>query len=76
VAVVPDESAIGAVGVLCVGTRGAAGPGEVVVKIRGGSETYLAWSEKPLPDGTAVLVVGSRGARTLDVIEWFDPIGD
>jgi membrane protein implicated in regulation of membrane protease activity len=73
--VVRDESAIGCVGVLVVATRGAAGPGEVLVKIRGGSEAYLAWSETPLPRGTTVLVVETRGARTVDVAEWDDPLG-
>ena len=71
-----DESSIGCVGVLTVGTRGAAGPGEVLIKIRGGSETFLAWSERPLPKGATVLVVNSRGARALDVIEWEDVLGD
>jgi membrane protein implicated in regulation of membrane protease activity len=71
-----DESAIGCVGVIVIATRGPAGPGEVLVKIRGGSETYLAWSETPLPRGATVLVVESRGARTVDVAEWEDPLGD
>ncbi len=71
-----DESSIGRVGVLIVGTRGTAGPGEVLVKIRGGSEAFLAWSEKPLPRGATVLVVESRGARAVDVIEWEDVLGD
>ncbi|MGE5291047.1 MAG: hypothetical protein ACM3ML_28385 [Micromonosporaceae bacterium] len=70
-----DEAAIGCVGVLLVATRGAAGPGEVLVKIRGGSEAYLAWSDKPLQKGTTVLVIDSRGARTVDVMEWADPAG-
>jgi membrane protein implicated in regulation of membrane protease activity len=68
-----DPSAIGRTGVLTVGTRGAAGPGEVLVKIRGGSETYLAWSDEPLPRGTTVLVVESRGARALTVVVWSGP---
>jgi membrane protein implicated in regulation of membrane protease activity len=63
-----DVSAVGAVGVISVGTRGAQGPGEVLIKIRGGAETYLAWSDEPLPRGTTVLVVDSRGARTLTVV--------
>ena len=71
-----DESSVGRVGVLTVGTRGSAGPGEVLIKIRGGSEAFLAWSEKPLPKGATVLVVESRGARALDVIEWEDVLGD
>jgi hypothetical protein len=71
-----DESSIGSVGVLLVGTRGLAGPGEVLIKIRGGSEAYLAWSDRPLPKGATVLVVESRGARAVDVIEWEDALGE
>jgi hypothetical protein len=71
-----DESSIGRVGVLTVGTRGAAGPGEVLIKIRGGSEAFLAWSEKPLSKGATVLIVESRGRRAVDVIEWEDVLGD
>jgi hypothetical protein len=69
-----DESVIGCVGVVRVATRGPAGPGEVVVKIRGGSETYIAWSPQPLPRGTTVLVIESRGNRAVDVSEWSDPL--
>ena len=71
-----DEACIGTVGVLTVATRGLAGPGEVLIKIRGGTETFLAWSEKPLPRGATVLVIGSRGARTVDVIEWEDSLDE
>jgi hypothetical protein len=71
-----DESSIGCVGVLTVGTRGADGPGEVHIKIRGGSEVFLAWSDKPLPKGSTVLVIDSRGARAVDVIEWEDALGE
>ena len=71
-----DESSVGRVGVLTVATRGSTGPGEVCINIRGGSETFLAWSEKPLPRGATVLVIESRGARAVDVIEWEDVLGD
>ena len=71
-----DEATVGRVGVLTVATRGSAGPGEVLIKIRGGSEAFLAWSEKPLPRGATVLVIESRGARAVDVIEWDDALGD
>ena len=71
-----DESSIGRVGVLTVGTRGSGGPGEVYIKVRGGTETFLAWSEKPLPKGTTVLVIESRGTRAVDVIEWQDALGE
>jgi hypothetical protein len=71
-----DESAIGTVGVLVVASRGPTGPGEVLVRIRGGSETYLAWSATPLPKGTTVLIIDYRGPRTVDVMAWDDPLGD
>jgi len=69
-----ENSLIGCIGVLSVATRGAAGPGEVMVKIRGGSEAYIAWSPAPLPKGATVLVIESRGSRTVDVSEWTDPL--
>ncbi|MCB5911814.1 hypothetical protein [Streptomyces pinistramenti] len=69
-----DEAVIGCTGVLLIGTRGAAGPGEVQVRIRGGSEAFLAWSAEPLATGTPVLVIGSRGTRQVDVIAWADPL--
>ncbi|MFE2426535.1 hypothetical protein ACFXJ5_07245 [Streptomyces sp. NPDC059373] len=70
----PDETVVGCTGVVIVGTRGSAGPGEILVSIRGGSEAFLAWSERPLPKGAPVLVVESRGERQVDVIEWADPL--
>jgi hypothetical protein len=69
-----DEAVIGCTGTLTIGTRGAAGPGEVLVRVRGGSETFLAWSAEPLPQGSTVLVIESRGSRQVDVIEWTDPL--
>jgi hypothetical protein len=68
-----DPTAVGRTGVLTIGTRGAAGPGEVHVKIRGGSESFLAWSDAPLPKGSTVLIVEERGARAVTVVEWSEP---
>jgi hypothetical protein len=65
---------VGSIGVLVVATRGKDGPGEVLVKIRGGSEAYIAWSPTPLPRGATVLVIESRGTRSVDVSEWTDPL--
>ncbi|MGV4988205.1 hypothetical protein ACWC0C_23455 [Streptomyces sp. NPDC001709] len=69
-----DEAVVGCMGKVLIGTRGAAGPGEVLVRVRGGSETFLAWSEEPLPAGATVLVIESRGCREVGVIEWVDPL--
>jgi hypothetical protein len=74
--VVRDESAIGTVGVLTIATRGPAGPGEVRIRIRGGTENFIAWSQESLPRGTTVLVTGYRGRRTVDVMEWDDPLDE
>ncbi len=71
---VADEAVIGCTGVLVIGTRGDSGPGEVLVRIRGGSEAFLAWSDEQLPAGATVLVIESRGSRQVNVIEWADPL--
>ncbi|MEU1202096.1 MULTISPECIES: hypothetical protein [Streptomyces] len=71
---VEDDAVIGCTGELLIGTRGSAGPGEILVRVRGGSETFLAWSPEPLPTGATVLVVASRGCRAVDVIKWADPL--
>ncbi len=71
-----DESAIGLIGVIIIATRGQAGPGEVRIRIRGGTENFIAWSQKSLPKGTTVLVTDYRGKRTVDVMEWDDPLGE
>lgn len=71
---VANVSAIGCEGVITVATRGIAGPGEVLVKIRGGSETFIAWSPEPLAQGTSVLVIDERGLRTVDVSAWTNPV--
>jgi len=72
--VVEDQAVIGCTGELLIGTRGSAGPGEILVRVRGGSETFLAWSPEPLPMGATVLVIESRGCREVDVIKWADPL--
>jgi hypothetical protein len=61
---------VGCTGTVIVPTRGEQGPGEVLVKIHGGTEAYLAWSETPLARGTQVLVYNTRGDRALDVMEF------
>jgi hypothetical protein len=72
-----DDESIGQVGTLIVATRGADGPGEVRVNVRGGLECFLAWSDSPLPRGASVLIIDYRGPRTVDVVEWdADKLGE
>jgi hypothetical protein len=63
-----DLSAVGALGVLTVATRGKDGPGEVQVSLRGATEVLIAWSDEPMEKGARVLVVDVRGTRTVDVV--------
>ncbi|MFI0236433.1 hypothetical protein [Streptomyces sp. NPDC016845] len=70
----PDEAVVGCTGKLVVGTRGTDGPGEVLVRIRGGTETFIAYSEEPLIRETTVLVVESLGHREVTVMAWSDPL--
>jgi hypothetical protein len=69
-----DESLIGCIGKIVVATRGPAGPGEVIVSVRGGREALIAWSAEPLPKGSTVLVIESRGHQAVDVSPWTDPL--
>jgi hypothetical protein len=71
-----DAALVGSIGVLTTATRGKAGPGEVRISIRGGSETFMAWSAEPLPRGATVLVIESHGTRSVHVAPWADPVHD
>ena len=69
-----DSTPVGAIGVLTIATRGRNGPGEVLVSVRGSSECYIAWSPQPLPRGSTVLVIETRGTRAVEVSAWTDPV--
>ncbi len=68
------DSPIGLVGRITTATRGADGPGEVELRIRGGTEMFLARSDVPLPVGAAVIVLSTLGPRTVVVFPWADPL--
>lgn len=65
-----DENPVGRIGRLTLATRGSGGAGQVELTIRGGRETYTAWSVEPIPSKSTVLVVANRGRRVLDVVPW------
>jgi hypothetical protein len=70
----PDYSPIGLAGRITTATRGEDGPGEVELRIRGGTETFIARSAEPLAKGRAVIVVQTLGPRTVIVMPWADPV--
>ena len=69
-----DSSPIGLAGRITTPTRGADGPGEVEIRIRGGTEIFIARSATPLAKGQAVIVVQTLGPRTVIVMPWADPV--
>jgi hypothetical protein len=50
-------------------------PGEVVLHIRGGTETYMAVADMELPKNAEVVVIGQVSARTVQVTPFGDGIG-
>ena len=46
---------------------GGSRPGEVLVRIRGGTETYTAFCDQPVEEGALVVVLADRGGRMLSV---------
>jgi hypothetical protein len=69
-----QESPIGLSGRITTPTRGADGAGEVEIRIRGGTETFIARSADPLPVGQPVIVLSTLGPRTVIVAPWADPV--
>jgi hypothetical protein len=67
-----DLAAVGRTGVLTIATRGTEGAGEVLVSIRGATESLLAWSDDPLPKGTHVFIVDALAPRTVQVVRAMD----
>lgn len=42
-------------------------PGEVIVRVRGGTEIFMAYSDADLPAQAEVLIIGQRSARIVEV---------
>ena len=63
---VSDESLLGKIGRVTVSIPDK-GPGEVLIPVRGGSETFAAWSDEPIPRHTRIVVVECLSARSVFV---------
>ncbi|HTW08806.1 MAG TPA: hypothetical protein VME46_14925 [Acidimicrobiales bacterium] len=61
------SNVVGRTAHVVVAIPGGERPGEVVVRIRGGSEAYMAFADQPVEMGAQVVVVEDRGARMLVV---------
>jgi hypothetical protein len=67
---VADPEVTGKVGRVILRVRGTEGPGEVLVRVRGGIEAFIAYSDVVIEPERHVLVVASRGHRAIDVVPW------
>lgn len=63
-----DEEVTGRSGTVTTRIRGGDLPGEVMVAVRGGTESFIAYADHEIERGETVLVYGSRGDRTVDVV--------
>lgn len=54
---------VGSTGTIITPTHGVEGPGEVETD----HGCYIAWSKDPLRRGAYVLIIGTRGIRTVSV---------
>jgi hypothetical protein len=58
---------IGRSAYVTVAIPGGTKAGEVIIRVSGGTESYIAFADQPVEVGAQVVVVADRGARTLFV---------
>ncbi len=61
------DRVIGSIGHVTLRIPGPGRPGEVLLSMRGGSESFIAYSEEEIPTGSQVLVLNSRPGRVVEV---------
>ncbi|MFC4950671.1 hypothetical protein [Pseudonocardia sp. GCM10023141] len=67
------QGLVGKIGSVTMRVRGGVLCGEVRVVVGGLPHYYIAFSPEPIPIGSRVLVINSRGARQIDVEPWVEP---
>jgi hypothetical protein len=59
------DSVVGLPAYVTVAIPGGARPGEVLLRVRGGTESYIAYADEPVSVGSQVVVLADRGARSV-----------
>jgi membrane protein implicated in regulation of membrane protease activity len=59
------DSVVGRPAYVTVAIPGGSHAGEVLLRIRGGTESYIAYADEPVGVGTQVIVLADRGARSV-----------
>ncbi|MGN2639539.1 hypothetical protein ACTD5D_25905 [Nocardia takedensis] len=60
----------GLTGTMTSPIRDSGALGEVLVAIRGGTESYIARAQEPIAAGTSVLIIAAHPGRIVDVVPW------
>lgn len=66
----------GLIGRMTSPIRDAGALGEVLVAIRGGTESYIARAREPIAAGVSVLVIAAHPGRVVDVVPWLPLVPD
>lgn len=61
---------IGKMGKVVIPIKGGTGPGEILISIWGGTESYIAWANEPIMLDDEVMIIEDRGNREVSVIPW------
>ncbi len=59
------DSVVGMPAYVTVAIPGGARAGEVLLRVRGGTESYIAYADQSVGVGAQVVVIADRGARTV-----------
>jgi hypothetical protein len=65
--IVEPDAVVGRAGHVIVAIPGGDRAGEILVRVRGGAEAFIAFADEPIGVGAQVVVVTDRGARTVFV---------
>lgn len=63
-----DDAVVGLLATVVIRVRGGDQPGEILVRVRGGAETLIAYADTCIERNSQVLIITSRGHRSVDVI--------
>jgi hypothetical protein len=59
------DSVVGRPAYVTVAIPGGSQAGEVLLRVRGGTESYIAFADEPVGIGAEVIVLADRGARSV-----------
>jgi hypothetical protein len=62
---VASDTVVGMPAYVTVAIPGGARAGEVLLRVRGGTESYIAYADQAVGVGAQVVVIADRGARTV-----------